>query len=63
MDKTPAQKLADKRLDEAIARTIEAYGLLPAEPTALDVVKAFHEIASGIVGAAIEEMEGQWADS
>jgi hypothetical protein len=63
LDKTAAQRLADKRLDEAITRVIEAYDLLPEEWSEFDVIAAFHEIGSGIVSAVIEEMRSRWADS
>ena len=57
MAKTLAQKAADRQLDEALARVIEAYGLLPAEPNAVDYLRAMQDISSGIMVGALDRLE------
>ncbi len=57
MAKTLAQKHADAQLDEALTRVIEAYKLLPNKPNAVDVLRAYNEITSGIISGVLDTLE------
>lgn len=61
-DRTLAQKAADKKLDDAIVRVVEAYDLLPAEADALDYMAALAEICSGILAGGIDALRERNAD-
>lgn len=44
-------------LDRALRKVIRTHGLLPAEPTALDVIGAYAEVASWIVSGAVDALK------
>jgi hypothetical protein len=52
--KTLAQKAADRAMDEAVAKVIRAYNLLPEEATPLEVASAYWEVASGLMTSALD---------
>jgi hypothetical protein len=56
-EKTLAQKHADAALDEAVAKVIKAYNLLPEEATAIEVASAYWEVAGGLMSSALDTIQ------
>lgn len=61
-DRTLAQGQADKQLDAAIVRVVEAYDLLPTDADALDYMAALAEICAGIMAGGIDALRERNAD-
>lgn len=56
-DKTLAQKHADRALDEAVAKILQAYNLLPEQATPLEVANAYWEVCSGLMSSALDTIQ------
>jgi len=57
------KRAADAALERALRRVMRVYDLLPANPNAVDFMRAMQGICAEIMESAFESLEEAWRES